>query len=415
MHLPEIHLARQVEFRSLSADTEAEYDTKLADLQGWLHDQLFPDIENRPPWTVLVVKPEGPLAASRGNVRSQDVMLGFHHAIADGNGGRIFHEDLARYLNTVPALPIDGAKTQSVYAFPDAPALPEGQDNAIEFTRSSWYMVRILWATFGPAWLKRSTPEPWAGLPITFSLPYETLVRPVDLSADTLKVLLKACKANSTSLTGLLHSLVLTSMTQRLPDKVSYLVSSSPISLRPWLASTVDQSLKDTIRVLITAMNHEHHAKVLRAIRGTPASKPTDLEKTVWKNAVRVRAELTKRLETLPANDPVSLLPYISDFFSYWEAKDGEPRDLTWEVSNIGVLKSPGEEGGYKLTRAQFTNGAMVAGSGIGVNVASIAGGQLTITLSWQKEVMTAEFVNGIADDLLKWSMHFADKGCFFA
>lgn len=402
-HLQSINLHNHVEFKTVSSATTAAYNAELATLQGTLHDALWPDIASRPPWKIVVVTPQGDFFTPP----CVDIMFSFHHALADGTGGKDFHEHLLAALNSPDAVGAATAEPTHVLSFPDAPILPESQDDIVGFKTSIPFMVRVLWDELGPRWLKPSVKSPWGGKDVSFSLPYLTRIIAVDFAPPILTALLAACRSQSTTLTGLFHALILTSLTRRIsPEQAPFFTSQTPISLRPYLLPVADEALKNAMRVLISSFTHEHAAATLKQLRMAPTD---DL---VWQSAKHIKAELTTRASTLPADDRISLLKYVSDWPSFHRSKDGHPRESSWEVSNIGVVKNPSDQG-WRITRAIFANGAMVTGSAIGFNVMSVQGEGLTVGISWQQDIVDEDVIRGVAGDLEQWSDRFLKTGKF--
>lgn len=94
------------------------------------------------------------------------------------------------------------------------------------------------------------------------------------------------------------------------------------------------------------------------------------------------------------------MLKYVGDFHVFFRQKDGTERDNSWEVSNLGAIKGAVDNGGWKLTRAVFCQSAMAVGTGFGVNVAGIADGEITVTISWNGSIVKPALIDGLLADL---------------
>lgn len=90
------------------------------------------------------------------------------------------------------------------------------------------------------------------------------------------------------------------------------------------------------------------------------------------------------------------------------------PRTESWEISNVGVLKNVETTDSPRATRMLFSNGAMVAGPPIGVDVASVKGGRLTISLSWQDKAVDDELIEQLRGDLRGYAEKLAETGSSF-
>lgn len=90
------------------------------------------------------------------------------------------------------------------------------------------------------------------------------------------------------------------------------------------------------------------------------------------------------------------------------------PRSESWEISNIGVMKSAETTNSPRATRMLFSNGAMVAGPPIGVDVASVKGGKLTVSLGWQDKAVDDELIEQLRSDLRGYAEKLAETGSSF-
>lgn len=410
-HIEKLSLGDHASFSTLPCQSLDEYNEQLATRQGWHHDQCWLDIAGRPPWRVEVVEPA--LTEPSG---FQDIIFAFHHSLCDGTSGRIFHEQLLRELNNQSAPP-----AVDVLEFPQPPQLPDSQDEAVPFSNSPWFIVKTLWNEFGPSVLRSQKPIPWHGKGIDFSIPYTTRIRPIDVPAAVASKMLGACRQHKTSLTGLIHALVLASYATRLSaDEAPFFASITPISLRPYLRPGADASL---LRVLVASLTQEYPPEHVAQLR---SGEPTSLDTCIWSTAQLVKGELSRRASTLPQDEIVSLMKYIPDWFAFFKAKDGQPRTHSWELSNIGVFEAPrpasaaaaaaaepASDARFGVSRMCFTNGAVVAGAPVGLGVASAPNGLLTIALSWQQTVVTDDFIAGLANDLRAFVQRFDHTGRF--
>ncbi|KAM5354503.1 hypothetical protein ACJ41O_001150 [Fusarium nematophilum] len=397
-HIHEINLDNHVEFRVVpDAD---DYEKTLEEIQAWCHDQLWQDVETRPPWRIIVLRPGA-------NPAFEDVIFSFHHSLMDGTSSRQFHEHLLTELNALPLK--TSSEPQVILSFPDAPFLPEPQDAILEYTRSLSFWASALWEELGPSFLKPSKQAIWSGQPVDFAHPHKARVHTVDIPSPVVSSLLSAARSHGTSITALLHSLILTSLTHLIPDAPGF-QSSTPINMRPYMSAAADPSVRDTFRVLITVMSHQFSASDLSALR----NPKSDFDALIWENARRVKDQINKRIATLPADDNSSLLPYISDWASHWHGKDGQPRDESWELSNIGLLQlPPADDAKRSISRVLFTNGIMVAGSPLSVSVCSVPGGALTLGISWNEGVVEEDVMKGLAMDLEVFMRRLHETGRF--
>ncbi|KAL6891767.1 alcohol acetyltransferase [Trichoderma longibrachiatum] len=419
-HIPSLDLRAHVSVTLVPCRSAREYEDRLAQQQGWEHDQKFTDIAERPPWRITILRPScGEDVPELQGV--EDIFFAFHHAIMDGTSGRLFHEML------LAAPSYQGSNTPAevdpILSFPDPPSLPESQEQGIDFTLSWTYTLRTLWTELGPALLKPAKQPIWNAIPIDLSLPYSTRVKTIDYSPAQLSTLLAACRSHAVTLTALLHALVLASLAKRIPSAPAF-AAATPLSLRPYLSpKKSDPAHASSLRCLVAGCSHEFSPEAVSALRAAAAADTdADVTALIWKNAQHVKAELAQKLARIPNDDVMGLLKYIGDWFAFWRGRDGKQRVDSWEISNIGVLKNPSSSssdaqegtGAPRATRLLFTNGAMVAGPPMGINVASVAGGKFTIGLSWQDRVVEEELMEQLAEDLISFAARFEETGDSF-
>jgi hypothetical protein len=413
-HIPQIDLRDHVSVTVVPCQTVQEYEDKVAEHQGSEHNKLYQELDVRPPWRITILRPSSNDDAVLSQLKGQeDVFFAFHHSLMDGTGGRQFHEMLLsafvhhdkETLSDEPA---------HILSFPEPPSLPEPQEAVINFTVSFRFMISVLWNHFAPWFLKPAKQPVWNATPVNFSLPYKTRIKPIDISPETLSVLLAACRSHSVTLTALLHSFVLTSLATRVssPIEAPAFAAGTPISLRPFLSpALMNPAHASSLRCLVSTCDHRFSPERVSALRAPDA----DTNALIWENAQHAKGELAAKLSTTPKDDIVALLKFIGDWAAFWRGRDGKPRTESWEISNIGVLKNvDADAGGPKATRMLFTNGAMAAGPPMGIDVASVAGSKLTIGLSWQDKVVEDELMDQLAGDLSAYAAKFRETGSSF-
>lgn len=399
--VPSLDLQDHVTFRSLPADEH--YETGVSDVHAWCHDQLWPDVETRPPWGVVVVRPD----ANAGNpeFNFEDIVFSFHHSLMDGTSAKHFHEQLLTALNQ----PNQDQQPTHVLKFSSPPLLPAPQEALLNYTTSAFFMGRVLWGELAPSFLKPAKPAIWEGKPIDFARPHAARVLAVDIPAAVVPSLLAVTRKHSASITALLHALCLASLSRRLPAQdAPGFKASTPINARAYLAD--DAVDKDTFRIAISVATHEFLSAPLAALRAPDA----DLDALIWRHAAASKSDFNARLATLPADDPISLLSYVTDWKTFWAKKQGQSRDYSWEVSNLGTLSTP-EGGPRSIARALFTNGIMVAGGPMSVSVVSVPEGPLTASITWNEDVVPEELMKGLAEDLSAYTTRMHETGKFTA
>ncbi|KAJ0312222.1 hypothetical protein COL5a_001904 [Colletotrichum fioriniae] len=398
------------------------------------HDQLWPEVDQRPPWKISIL----PIQTSPGKpVAEIEVIYFFHHAISDGTSGSIFHKRLLHALNNPST--IQHLQT-TILTLPTPPTLPLPQENLVN-SHISWpYFLRELWSAFGPAWLKpKPAAKPWTGEAVHLDTPFHTNVRIVTLEARTVAGLLSASRAKGLTLTPLIHALVAASLARHSPAETApSFEPSSAISMRRFVQDA-SLDIDNTMCVLVTSTNHPISTTLTTALR-EPASLGPNLEDAIWAVAASIKGDLQTRLTSLPNDDITAMLRYVSDFRDFFRKKDGKARGNSWEVSNLGAMNgsttttttnnnkdntsdnrggsnnhSQGEDKNngqdWKLTRAVFSQSAGTVAQAFCVNVAGIAGGATTITVTWNEAITETEVVEALVGDLEVWTRKLAEGG----
>ncbi|KAH6625945.1 alcohol acetyltransferase-domain-containing protein [Chaetomium sp. MPI-SDFR-AT-0129] len=400
-----INLEHHFEFWERAETDSNARDTVLLRFLEERHDQSWPDIAHRPPWKLTAIVWNEALEDGDGNMVI-DAILAIHHSLADGRSTALFHTHLLEELNCAPKqvthltdgilnLKASGVRMNC------AP-----QEDVVNFTKSWMYLAQTLWHELGPAWLKGNPPAaPWTGKPVT-SEPRQTGLRLIRIPAAAVPRILAACRANHTTLTPLLHALILASLSRHIsPKEVVEFRSTTPIDLRPFAHGGEHESgNRDTkFGVFVTAQDHSFDNATIAALREQP------LTKRIWQVAAGLRRDIKQRVAELPRDDIMSMLGWVSDWREFWLSKVGTPRKTTWEVSNIGAMlggtKPEGSAGArsWMIQRSLMSQGCTVAGAAVSASVSGVVGGEVDIVLGWQLGIIETALVDALVVDLQRW------------
>lgn len=411
VYLPRLDLSKIIKWAQVDSDRPSDRDTTLRRVLEARHSALWPDLNQQPGYQFIV------LGANRSGTETLtiDIIFAFHHAYGDGPSGVILQRTLLQALNSPAAVPPFNPSTHMLTIDRPCP-LPPPQDALINFKISWSFLIKTLWGEFGPSFLKPSPPEPaWAGQPISLS-PESTRLRLLSFPTLTASDIISRCREHSTTLTPLLHVLVLHSLAKRLPASAASnhtLTSSTPISLRRLLPPGGKQGFDPdkSMGVILAAYNHRFSSSTIQQIRSGDASD----ESFIWDLTSSFAKDLKRKTASLPDDDITALMSWISDYHAWWKKKLGKERESTWEVSNIGAADFTQEDtkAGWSVDRVVFSQSGSVAGSAFSVSVAGVKGGELAVTLSWQESIVDDELLDGLAADLEKWFISFARSGRF--
>ncbi|KAJ3490406.1 hypothetical protein NLG97_g5792 [Lecanicillium saksenae] len=378
------------------------------------HDQLWSHVDSQPPWKIIVNQP--PASQQSAGSCFVDISFAFHHAIGDAESALIFHRDLVQALNDDASHSTLAMDKKDVLSIKSAADLPGPLEEVVPLKTSWIYVLCVLafmmWSKIAPAWLKADPAKgPWGGKQITFE-PFETRLSILNIPNSTLSSTLKKCREKGTTLTPLLHALVLRSLSSRLHDnEANSFRASTPISLRYLTNTGFDR--RNTMHCLVTS--HEFHYKQ-HMVSSLRAASQDDADASIWSAATSLGQSLRSKVSSLPKNDQMGLLGFVSDWQQFWANKLGAYRNDSWSCSNVGSLKAAdsgaqAEGGTWVVDRLVFTQGALPAGPTFQVNVVGVENKGITITFSSQGGIVDEALIQAVASDIEASLAGFASSG----
>ncbi|KAK8018440.1 alcohol acetyltransferase-domain-containing protein [Apiospora marii] len=376
--------------RSSSATTTATgsmIDALLEDMIKAQHDLPYPDLETRPGWKMVVVRAP--------DLDYLEAFFGINHANADGESAKFFQQTLLEKLNLLAAATVSSSPALSnldlqehILTLPVMPAskFTPAHEALVDLPLSPVWAVSIALKQMLPSWLRSHPlkPLPWAP---QRPVPIRTALRLVHVEAAALQRVLEACRCHDTTLTGLVQAMSVTSLAMRTPaatppqngnakqkkkTKLAPLILGTPVSMHRYIRPEACPKPQDRERVMVNSVTycfHHYHGRRLatlydlagRVVRDNAAAAAAQaheeekqqgpvaadietnalrLEDALWEQAARVRRQLAQKLAKGTRNDLTGLLRFIPDFrvrMAEEMAAQG-PRDVTLEVSNLGVI-----------------------------------------------------------------------------
>jgi hypothetical protein len=379
-------VSKCIEYRDLDVLTAEEYDQKLTEIIEHQHRQLWPHLGRQPGWKVIVVQSKNIDSSST----TFDVVFAFHHAIADGLSGMVFHRSMLKALGN----PSENARLKDhVVTIPDSTILKPAIEKVVNFKVSWRFFLGVLWSGMKPRWLFRDPAPPWTGS-ICAPLPiqnYVSRVKFITIQDQLVGNMLAACREQKSTLTGLLHGLIIASLTSHVPSASGF-IAITPYSLR----NVTGLSNTDEMGVQVAALSSTFSSGTISAVQAAP--DPHHLTEEVWKIAKTFRTQMSDEISRMPNDSLIGLIPYVTDMHKFFTSKVGKPRSETYELSNVGALKNEVENEKWRIQRVIFTQSAMATGPAVDFNVASVAAGPLTICLSW----LEGDIDESLVDELIK-------------
>ncbi|PYH91925.1 hypothetical protein BO71DRAFT_400999 [Aspergillus ellipticus CBS 707.79] len=375
VRLPEVDLSQPVSFRQRTRDFPDgdEPDDELSELLQVQHSTGF--TAPLPYWRLFILTDDA-------NERRFTAAYVFHHATGDGMSGKAFHETFLEALHAAASLAPGEAK--QIIPSPKAPLLPN-LEAVHPLPASLPFMCNVLFRA--KVWSPRD-PGLWTGAKMF--LPLDTHVRQVVIPAAVSSALRKICRQNNTTITCALQTAIARALFAHLPQKYTKVKLTGAISSRRWLKGEItDQSMG------IWVVDYSD-TYLRRRVANYSTTFP-------WDEAKRSRETLERVLNREGKNTGVGLLKYVGNFNEFLKGKIGKDRGDSFEVSNIGVLKSDQTDPSRpRIGRVMFSQSPNVSGAVLVVSSLSGGDGCLTLGISWQKGVAEQELMNAAVDTLIK-------------
>ncbi|RYP75900.1 hypothetical protein DL771_002164 [Monosporascus sp. 5C6A] len=417
IQLESVDFRDHVEWKT--AESSEEFDRLFREtLQSQL-DTEFANLGSRPGWrmSVLHQKEAGFL----------EVVYCFNHPASDGVGAKILHQTLLRCLNNRAA---DDARSRILKD--RILELPESLDHFIpaqhkitKFPTTASYVAKSLWKDTRPSFLSKDPSHAtWA--PYRTS-PYKTRLGWFSIDQPALQRVLAECRRQRTTLTGLLHALCLISLTPQLGEaEARAFAAMTAVNTRQFLPSNPPAypwlELNKTIGNLSSAIYHKFDEELVAEVRSHTRDAPTSdlplderLKNIAWEVASGVRRKIEADLKLGVKNNVINLMKFVG-LVGGWKAylKDHvrTPRELSWLVTNLGVLdgtvqgvtpEGTEDREAWLVSHAQFALGADVASAVFQLSPIAVKGGDLVVTCSWQEGVVDSDLAERFVANLERW------------
>jgi hypothetical protein len=252
-----IDLSKCIEYRDLDVLTAEECDQKLAEIIEHQHQQLWPHLDSQPGWKVIIVQ------SKKLNFSSTIfyAVFAFHHALGDGLSGMVFHRSILNALSDSSENP---SLKDHIVTILDSIILKPAIEKLVNFKVSWRFFLGVLWSGLKPKWLFRDTSPAWTGS-ICAPLPiqnYASKVKFITIQDESVGNILKACREQKSTLTGLLHGIIVASLTSRVPYALAF-IAITPFSLR----SITGLSTTDEMGVQVAALSSTFSSDTISGIR----------------------------------------------------------------------------------------------------------------------------------------------------
>ncbi|KAK3484770.1 alcohol acetyltransferase-domain-containing protein [Neurospora hispaniola] len=459
VRLDSINLGKVIKWQTVKGGDDA-FQKEFQQTLNREADTRFIKFRVEPGWRIMVLR-------SEADTSFIEILLMFNHTHLDGVSCKNFYRELLTHLHASasglhgspqashnPFL-IDHILTLSptsalVASLPPPPEyiLPFPVDpTAFEHffkheiqTPSSQYPRNV------------ATHAHWAPIQLTSpdTVPFRSQIRTMTFPANISEELVQACRKQGATLTALLHGIALVSLAplRELVAKADAFAFLTPMNIRRYLPSPYSKGRTGCVKNrldaetamgnYVTIIEHVADEELVGRVRRTlteskyvsgcnfqPNPRAAEAEEVlsevhdlIFVAARRVRADLTAKSESCsPRGLENDMIGFVSRGVSDWRKQLQEevqrPRKSSWVVSNLGAVEGKPfctlEEGqeekedGWSITRISMTLCANVVASAFGIAVASVKGGDLVVSVSWQEGVVDEKVGDAFVVAMEKW------------
>ncbi|KAI4852086.1 hypothetical protein E4T44_01719 [Aureobasidium sp. EXF-8845] len=360
-----------------------------------ISDEQFEALDTKPPWKVVLASL--PCDKSTGAARLL-VLFTNYHSHGDGRSGLAFHDSFHQGLGEYISQNHEKRDViDTIIEAPTTPLLPP-IDEGGRMTLSWSYLLSPLLGTYLPrsvvsflglrdSWLSSET-NVWRGENTRFDPEnHSTGLVLITIDCGIKEKLLQQCRANKTTLTGLLQHLIARSLISPEGGGVtaSAFLAGVAIDMRHLFP---DRYSAASMMNCVTGYSE----LVYSPSPQEEETWATNSSSNFWKACRKTSASLKLAASTLH-NQPIGLLQYLKAFRPWTASLLGKERDMSFEISNLGSVKQPKDSNsGIGMEKLLFSQPAKASGSLLDLNAVSVEEGPLILSVTWQRGVL------GLAD-----------------
>lgn len=387
--LPSIDLRTCVEFIERKGSVgDGERDEELdAVLQKQHNRNFLENVGTKPFWRLVVLYgTEHPGIFTAAWI--------FHHALADGTSGLVFHRTLRSALQSVSTAEHASDPLDPLIESPNTHLLPPLEE-LHPLPISPLFLIKALLGSLFPKWFDPRPPKLWTGGPISADPSFMTArFRSLIVSSATTKQLLELSRKNKTTMTGTLQCIIASAVLSNLDaDKFERVKVDGPISMRrfmKWDGGNLDDEL-------VSGMTEYGYVHTRSTFMSTVSSFS-------WDEARAVRTAIQRELGKKGNDSVVGLLRYVPDIHKFFKEKVGKERINSFEMSNIGAYKDEQQEKDdtWRIGRVMFSQCPNVTGAAFATSVATGGDGCAAIAFTWYDGIVEGVFMERIVESVEK-------------
>ncbi|KAH8698960.1 alcohol acetyltransferase [Talaromyces proteolyticus] len=365
-----------------------------------IHDRPWLNVERVPSWKIIVL----PLPhQSHGTKKRVYILYAYSHTHGDGKSGLAFHRSFFEGLKHAH-LNYD----QSLLYSPPLSQLPKPLEESCVLRVSWTYLLSPFLAQYFPSYLSRwlglySSPtsqstSAYIGEPVTHNPEsFHTGSQILLVDRDLLGRVLTVCREHGAKFTGLFNQLVVRALSEMVRPETGphNFVGAIVLDLRP-LISTLSN---DTMGNYVSAM-YEYSPRI---------SGDTAYPEAFW-GAVRKTTSRLKDAAGTLNDQPIGLLKYLGNVRSWYLKQLGQDRNLSYEISNLGIFdpslfaamrKSEKDNRTWEIGRVIFSQPANVTAAPLNFQIVTLKDADMVITLNWQIGVLGVPNENSFTEEIL--------------
>jgi hypothetical protein len=330
VHLKKINWDDMVDFRT--SNSISGEDETLSGQLGIAHQQLWKDQYRKPAWKFNVLRHSNETLDREMRV---DVTYINHHALGDGTSLAAFHKTFFEYLLQTSSECNPEAGWPHVV--PSTIPKPIFVEDALPFPSIS----ETKHQRSEPP-VENGPPVPWTAtqpsLPSIDS--FVSRVEFITILASQLQNILSTCHRLKTTLTGLLHSLIIISLSRSVPGAHGFR-ATTPYSMRRFTNLSDDE-----IANHISSITTSWHERLLISARAIRENSPQE-EELISEISKQFQTEVSAELAQVPKHGSPALIEIsrIRSFDAFCQEAMRGRRGYTYGLSNIGAVKMPGRDG----------------------------------------------------------------------
>jgi Alcohol acetyltransferase len=401
LRLGGIDLSKIISFVEVPADNEARQ--KVLDRVLSEQNSIGFNIDGLPLWRIVVLhqrEAESPSAV--------DLAFVWHHVIADGLSGLVFHSTILRILNSVIEQKelVHFSPRGSQTVIPDGlaiaptsakPLFPPIED-ILSLSMSMMGRITQVYKSWLGSWFASNEAGKWSGSPYHCNAPIRTQIRQISIPADSVDRLVKRCRSEQTSVTAFLQTLVGKIITEVFAD-ADRLRCAVAISLRRFFPPEYGIG-DDVMGLWISAFHLEYTRHALQGEQGVIFP---------WVQARKSKLRIEQEIAKGDKDVEIGMLRHIKDFGSFLMDKMGRKREDSYAITNLGVFDGAASENAmigkgpnrqWCISNIAFSQSCHVTGSAMQFCIASVKDGDMVIALSWQEGAVLVTDADRVAREL---------------